>query len=328
MRATWLRLACAWYLCFGLGCGHTPKVQAPEPLKPPSEPLAWLPEDASLVVRVELAPLRDSPFWKMWNDLQPGSDTFAEWVDLERVDEILLGGRMARERLGSFVAALKGRFGAGYLTQRALADQTLAEPRGLLTIYKRPDAVWTQVSPELLVVCSPDRLEALVERAGRGPGLPIKNDALYRSLAGRLALEASHLAILAEDPEGEGREALKKHGARFGLAPLLNNVARAGIAIEVGANVVVTAAAETPSVGHALELERSVRNTLEALSLNIIVGVLGLRPALAALKPSTDGNYVYVRGSMAEADVQKLLATFTGMRQAAKHGVASGPPAP
>ena len=329
--ATWLALGCALVLA---ACSHKPKVEsAPPPPKPPTEPLAWVPDDANVVGRVALEPFRKTEMWAMWSELQRDNQPFMSFIDLALVEEVTLGGKLEGQqpdstaqasseglpsaRRPSFVSVIRGRFGADYLAKLAVKHQLTAQQRGLLTVYARPQEQWAQLSPELLLVFSADRADAVVARAGQGDGVALRKTALYQSLAARLAFETADLALIAEDTSGAGRQMLREQGAPSSLGALADDVTRAGISVDVGPEVGVAAVAETPDGAQAQELQQRVTRTLDALARNLIVGILGLRPVISALKTSNEQNFVTVRGNIPQADLTPALRKLSTMLQMA-----------
>lgn len=307
----------------------------PPPPKPPTAPLAWIPADVNVVGRVVLEPFRSTELWTMWNDTQREKTPFMSFIDSALIDEVVLGGSLEGQKpegiegdpqKQSFVAAIRGRFGEGYLAKLAAEQKLVAKPAGLLTIYTRPNESWAQVYPDLLLAFSADREARVIARASEGDGVPLRSAAMYQALGAKVAFESTDLALLAEDTSGAGRDALRKQGARVGIGPLADDVLRAGISIDMGSDVVVAAVAETADPMQAQALERSVKETLAALGRNLIVGILGLRPVVGALKPAVEQNFVSVRGSIRQTDLEPALRKLTTMLQMASAGNAQPSP--
>jgi hypothetical protein len=326
-RALCLSMWCALVLA---ACGKQNKVETvPPPPKPPTEPLAWLPSDANVVGRVELAPFRQSSLWPMLDELQPGEHSFSSFIDIDLIDEVTLGGKLEGQKdepqgdappdpkKPSFVSVIRGRFGDTYLANVALKQQLAPQQKGLLTIYARKQESWAQLAPDLLLVFSPDREAQVVERAGQGDGVAVRSTALYQALASKIAFDSADLVVIAEDTTGMGRDALRKQSARVGIAPLADDVTRAGLSVDLGNDVAVVAVAETPDNAQAEQLKKRVTDTLTALSRNLIVGVLGLRPVVGALETSSEQNFVTVRGSIPQADLEPALRKLSTMLQMA-----------
>jgi hypothetical protein len=306
----WPLAALALLLSAALGCGAAkPNVAAqPPPPKPPDDPWSWLPEDATTVGTLQLNQLRRSQLWPIVEREQP----IQSWVDLGKVERLTFGGSGQTVEDGSYVAALEGNFAEGELRELAVRDQLAPEQRGLLTLYRRPDSVWTQINAKLIVTCSLDRADALVARAGAGPGTAVKERELYRSLAARVALDSAHLAILADDPEGTRRAALERRAARIGLASVVRDAVRLGVGLEVGAQYRLVAVAEAADGARAQALEADVREKLDALSSNLLVRILGVSKLIGSLHPSSDANYVVLRGDVPEEELNQLLHRLQG----------------
>jgi hypothetical protein len=294
--------------------------------------MAWMPSDADVVGRVTLEPFRKTEMWAMWTELQADSQPFMSFIDLALVDEVMLGGRLEGQkpetlaegsdsppspRRPSFVSVIRGRFGADYLAKLAVKHQLTPQQRGLLTVYTRPQESWAQLTPELLLVFSADRADAVVARAGQGDAVALRSTPLYQSLAARLKFETAHLAMMAEDTSGAGRDMLRAQGAPSSIGSLADDVVRAGLSVDVGSEISVSAVAETPDGAQAQALQQRVNHTLDALGRNLIVGILGLRPVIGALKTSNEQNFVTVRGSIPEADLAPALHKLSTMLQMA-----------
>lgn len=319
-------LLCSLSLLWLLGCvAATPKVVAPPPPpKPPEDPWSWLPEDATTIGHVELTALRKSQLWPLWSELER-EQHLTSWVALDKVDELSFGGSgQSRDDL-SFVASLEGSFSEGELGELAARDQLAPEQRGLLTVYRRPDAVWTQINSKLIVACTPDRLDALVARASAGPGTPVKQGGLFRSLAERTGLEQAHAAIIAEDSEGKRKDLIERQASRYGLGSIVREAVRLGASLEVGSSYRLVAVAEAADATRAEGLETAVRDKLDALASNFLVRILGVGKLISSLRPSTDGNYVFVRADVAEEELNQLLHRLQGALDLAGGLSSAGP---
>lgn len=302
------RLCSWWALAVILGCAAAkPKVaEPPPPPKPPENPWSWLPEQSSTVGRVELDDLRKTQLWPLWSEVER-EQNISSWVDLQKVEQVTFGGTGERREDISYVAALEGAFAATELRDLAARDAVQPESLGLLTVYRRPDGAWTQITPSLIVTCSLDRLDALVARASAGPATAVKEAALYRSLAERVGLERAHLGIIAEDPEGKRKALLERQATRLGLGSIAREAVRMGVALEVGAQYRAVAVAEAADGTRAQALEADVRDKLDALSSNFLVRILGVSKVVSSLRASSEGNYVSVRGDVAEEELNQLL---------------------
>jgi hypothetical protein len=304
-----------------------PTPQKVEPAKPPVTALAWLPAESQVVAKVTLAPWRNTPVWSLWEENQSKANAFPTWLDVGLVDELAIGGELGAnvpaegEPKGSFVAAVKGRFGEGYLAKLAARDQSPVEKHGAWSFYTMQDLRWLQTAADVIVVCSPDRADFVAARATEGgETVPAADRSLMRSLAERLNVAGADLALMAEDNSGQGKSELEKRGAQLGLSPLARDLVRAGLSIDMGSTVQLSLAAETPDAESAQRLKLNVDETLSMFSRNMFVGLLGLRPLVAALKASQEGSHVTVRGALAEADVSALLSKAASMLEMAAQG--------
>jgi hypothetical protein len=299
-----------------LGCGARQKgAEAGGTPKPPGDPWSWVPEDATLIGRADLDRLRATPLWPLWTEAA-GRSGVASWVDLAQVATVTFGGTGDDAEHASYIAALEGRFREDTLRTLAGRDGVVAEQRGLLTTYRRPDGVWTQISDKLIVTASIDRIDALVSRASRG-GVPVKDAALYHALAERIALTGSHLALAADDATGSRRAAIERDARRLGLGSIARDAKRLGVGLETGTTYRLVAVAEAESAARAETLASDVRSRLDALSSHFLVRMLGISPLLEGLKTSEDGNFVVVRGNIDEAAVSGLFSRLEGASERA-----------
>jgi len=186
-----------------------------------------------------------------------------------------------------------------------------------LTIYRRPDGVWTQITEKLIVTCTADRLDALIARASAGTGTPVEQSALYGALAARVDLTHSHLGLIAEDPEGTRRAAIERDARRLGLGSIARDAKRLGVGIETGGTYRLVAVAEAESGARAESLAAGVRDKLDALSSNFLVRLLGVSALLSQLKTTQDGSFVFVRGAIAESELNAMLKRLEGARDLA-----------
>lgn len=314
-------LALALVPCL-FGCaGRQKGAEAGATPKPPRDPWSWVPDDATLIGRADLDRLRATPLWPLWTDAA-GRNGIVSWVDLATVSTVTFGGTGDDPNHASYVAALEGRFREDTLRSLAARDGIAAEQRGLLTTYRRPDGIWTQISDALIVTASADRLEALVSRASGG-GLPVKESALYRALAERIALTDSHLALAADDSSGSRRASIDRDARRLGLGSIARDAKRFGAGLATGGSYRLVAVAEAESAARAEALASDVRSKLDALSSNFLVRMLGIGPLLEGLKTAQDGNFVIVRGDVDEGAVNGLLSQLE--RAGAREGALSPP---
>lgn len=311
-------------MCAVLGCaGAQRKVEQPVPPKPPEEPWAWLPATATVLGHLDVDVLRESQLWPLWRELK-GEQRIASWVEIGKIRHVTFAGFGHSLEDASYVVAIEGRFAADELQTLAVRHQVAPELRGLLTIYRRPEAIWTQITPKLIVVCSPDRLEELVARAGAGPGTPVKDAPLYRSLAPHVGIERAHIGLLADDPEGKRRALVDRQASRLGLGSIVREAERVGASLDVGATYHLTALAEAADGTRAGLLEADVRDRLDALSSNFMVRILGVARLLETLRVASDGSHVFVRAAIPEQELNPLLHRLQSVLDIAGGAAAAG----
>jgi hypothetical protein len=327
----------AWFLtALALGlvacAGSQRKSEPPPAPTPPTEPMAWVPADASVVARVALEPFRASSMWTLWSELEARSPAVTSFVDIALVDEVTLGGYIEEKPAGGslppprFVAVLRGRFGAGYLAKLAASQGLVVKPRGLLQVVERPQEHWAQVSPELLLSFAPALAERMVARAAEGPDVAVRKGVLYQTLAKGVSFEAADLALLAEDKSGAGRAALREQGVPGRVNRMTEELVRGGLSIDMGKQIVVKVLAEAPDAAKAQSVQQLVTDTLDSLGSNMFVALFGLRPLVTAFKATSEGSFVHVEGSVPESDLEPVLRKLSTMIQlAAESGVAPAP---
>jgi hypothetical protein len=284
-----------------------------------------MPQDAELLGHASLAALRTSPLWGPWSDFQAGPRGLRVWIDADLIDDVTLAGNGIESKTPSFVAVLKGRFGAGYLERLAGEAQVIGETRGLLRVYSRPEASWVQLTPELVLACSADRLDWLVTRAAQGPATLVRETALFKSLSQRVAFESAELAALVDDPEGKGRARLERNTAAIGVQ-IPGELLRAGLSIDLGPEVFLAAVAEASSAEGAESIRAAVEQQLAALASNMFVGMFGLRPFVSALHAESQGSHVTLRGQISEAQLTSLLGKLRSvLSMATAQGTSQAP---
>lgn len=309
MRKLVLKLMLGVVVLWGVGCAATktaPQLVPPAPPKPPENPWSWLPESSTVIGRVAIDELRKTALWPLWSEIE-GEQKLASWVDLPKVSRVTFGGTGQSREDMSYVAVLEGAFGETELSLLAQRDQVSAEQRGLLTVYHKPEGYWTQLTPRLIVMCTPDRIDALVLRASQGDGTLIKEGALYKSLAERVQLEGAHVVVLADELAGEGRERLEQRASRYGLGSLTREAARVGVSIEVGSEYRLVALAETADEQKANALSGDVKQKLDEVASNFFVRMLGIGALLSKVRVSNDSRYVFVRGNVPEVDFNEVI---------------------
>ncbi len=302
----------------------------PPPPTPPTEAMAWMPADSAVLAHVLIGPFKGTPIWDLWSSYQHKRRDLQFWIDSELVDELTIGANNMESKQPSFVAVVRGRFGAGYLDGLAARDQLAPEERGLLRTYTRPEAVWCQLTPEIILAASLDRGDWLAVRATQGPAITIKESAFYRALAERVGFERAELAVLVDDPEGKGKERLEHDAARFGVgvpSAMIEKMVRAGLSVDIGSEVALLAVGEAPTPEGAQSMREAAESALRSLTNNMFVGMFGLRPFLSAIQADNQENFVIVRANYVAAELYALihkLSSVLGMAVAA--GSAPGAP--
>jgi len=301
---------------------QTPAAAVASAPVPPTEPWAWLPEDGTFVGQLVLEPFRGTPLWSLWENARKDQRALGDLIDPEKIERAVFSGVGHGQSTPSFVAALTGKFGEGSVAAAAARQNIAAEAQGLITVYRYDQVAVAQVYPELIVACSVDKLQWLAARSSQGPGVKVNDSALYKSLAPRVAMATADFAVIAEDPSGDARAIAERQAQRYGLAVSAGDLVRGGISIDLGPMTQLGAVVETSGPQQAEALKGSAEATLAGLSSNIFVGLLGVKPLVAALHASADGNYVAVGGSVKLTDLNRALDRLAGMLGIAMSGSA------
>jgi hypothetical protein len=301
-------------LAFVLSCASK-QAQAPAtlPPSPPTHPWAWLQKDSSFLGQVVLEPFRGTPLWALWVNARKDQPAFGTLIDPEKIQSVVFGGEGHGARTPSVVAALTGPFGEGAVASAALQQQLAGERQGLLTVYRVGDVAVAQINANLIVMSSSDRVEWLASRTSPTVAIEVHESALYSSLAARVALDSADFAMLAEDRSGEAKAMAEQQAQRYGVAISAAALLRAGVSVDMGQPTQLKAAVETTGASQAQALQLTTANTLASLSTNMFVGLLGLRPLVAALAATQDGNHVLVAGNVQQEDFNRVLERLAGM---------------
>jgi hypothetical protein len=304
-----------WLVCLVLAAcaAQSKKPEVPAVPVPPREPLAWLAEDSSFLGKIVLAPFRSTPLWSLWEQAQQDPAAQASLIDASKIERVIFAGNDSGTESASFVAAVNGTFAQGELDTLAKQRNIAPEPRGLLTFYRAGQVAFAQVYPDLILVCSLDRVDAVAARAGQGDAIKIRDSALYRSLADRLGFHDLDLAMLAEDSRGELKARAERQAKRYGFAFSAQDIVRAGAGLKLGASSLLSLRVETTGEAQAQALKGSVEAALAGLEANLFVGLLGIRPLIKALGASQEGSYVAVSGNLASEDLNRALDRLAAM---------------
>jgi hypothetical protein len=319
-------LVACWLPACG-GAAHKAAPSVPAAPVPPSDPWAWLPEDSALLAQLVTAPFRETPLWPIWERARRERLALGDLVEPDKLERVLFGGAARGDQTPSFVAALTGTFGPGYLEARAAQRQVQPERHGLLSFYRSGELAFAQVYPELILVCSDDRVEALGARASAGPLAKVREGALFRSLGARINTESADLALIAEDRDGDKKALIQRRAQRYGIALPADQLVRAATSLDMGpSSTALVAVVETTGVAEADALRQSFQDTLSALEGNLLVNLLGLGPLVKALAVNTDAQYVNLRGLLSQADFNSTLERVAGMLDATLSGTTAANP--
>lgn len=318
MGAPRLRHGCSWIwllLCVWLlGCGaRKPAAEVPQPPQPPREPWAWVPPDAMLMGHVVLAPFRSTPIWPQALSLLSRLPEGSAWFDPALTRRVAFGGTQEPGQPPSFVAALEGPFGEGYLARRASAEARPGEIRGPFTLYRVGELVWAQIYPELLLSCTEDRIDDLLRRVSRQPDASAKQTPLYTAFAPRLALKAADLVLLAQDPSGAQQDQLSQLAGGFGLNLGDVTLVRAGFAASLDESTLLAGSIETADAAQARRLADATAATIDSFSGGLLMRMLGVRPLLQAIQVTAPDQHVALQARLPRAELLAVLAKLKSL---------------
>ena len=308
------RFACLCLVALCLSCAETtPKPAVPAAPVPPHEPLAWLPEDVSVIGQVAPPALRPTPLWFAWELLLRDPAAQGALVDPAKITRGVFAGTELPDHQVSFVAALSGSFGAGSVAAAAQLAQVAPEPSGLLTFYRRERVAYAQVYDDLVLVCSLDRIDALKARASQGDAVKVRETALFKTLSGRLRWDQVDFALIAEDPSGQTKAMVERRTERFGYPLPVKDLLRAGVGLKLGPSTSLAVVAEAPDEPGASALRAALEGALDNLSGNMLVALVGLRDFVRALRVGQEANFVQVVGEQAQSEFNGAMVRLLGL---------------
>ena len=269
--------------------------------------------DASAMVmgEVRLAPLRDTVVWQLWRHAQDRLQDGTDWVELGLVERVVFSGTEEAGAAPSFIVALDGTFGEGYLESR-VNDGPPPEQRGPLAFYRLGELYWAQVYPELLLGCTEDRLEQVASSWADSAAARAKDSALYRSMVERLKPNDATIVLLV-DGEDPARRKLLGRTARQNGVDVGDGVRRAGVAITMGPQIGLRGLAELESAGEAQRLQTQLAASIDAASSNLLLAVFGLRPLLSALQVTSLENFVQLSAELPREDLFAILGKLKNL---------------
>lgn len=310
------RFACLLsLLLLGIGCAASkPAVQvAPPPPEPPHEPLAWLPEDATLIGRVQPDAFQGSPLYVLWKMVLDQPAAQGALVDPAKITHAVFAGKEDAEKRPSFVVALRGAFGSGSVEAAAKAAGVAPEPQGLLTFYRRERVAYAQVYEDLVLVCSLDRVEALGARAALGDEVKVQALPLFQSLSQRIGWGSAHFALVAEDPSGDTKARAQRMAERVGYELPIKDLLRAGLGLTSGPNPALVVVGQSADEAQAGVVRGGLERTLDSLGGNMLVALVGLRVFVKSLQTAQDGSFVQVAGSLAADEFNGAMVRLLGL---------------
>lgn len=305
---TIFRSAACLMVAVALGCGGAPKPPPEKPLPPPTvpdDPLTYVPADCPVVGRMDLTSWRKSILWEQFSKLAERAATQAkeaddEFLPLDQTDQLFFGGSPTESDDATVVGVLRGRYGAGFLKARA-AQFGMQTGRPDAEVYLRDDSWWMQITDDMLVVATADRVDWVLERARptRTPPPTAREGALYTAFGERMGFDDGDLVLLMEDKLGRGRKALQDSGRTLGpFDRLVQKVTQGGVRIEADNGLRITGTADMENAEFAAELAKLMEYNLQQWANNPFLAVLGVRELLEAVKVTTEAALVTVQAGL------------------------------
>jgi hypothetical protein len=313
--------------------GSTPEAEEPtgEATPPPVEPEAWLPPDSELVARIDLASIRQSPFF----DTIAGFAVQAERALAERgvaiplgtgrllggVDQIYLGLLLTREE---GVAILRHRIPAEELDAalRAAQDDRHAP------VFTRFDTVrdhqaWIGEDLEaadlgggVLAIATTGKLADVMARHGVAAGRGPLDQPRLAALAARAAYDEGDVGVVATF-----NEVLKERMRRRGRSA--DEIDALGARLSIANGVDGFGVADTASPTVATDLAMRAMSEISAIRRQPMVAMLGLTPALAGTTVRAESKSVIGEVHISREDTADLIGRLSGFLTIALESLAA-----
>lgn len=291
----------------------------------PEDLLALVPANPAVVVRVDVAAVRGSPYWSTisgWVGILAGQmDGPADDLTrlLERTDE-LVWGIWDSEGGDDVLILARGSFQPGELEQvfrqaATEAGETVLEKRvegfGLLATRR---VVGGHLDARTWITGPLARARAAIAAsAGREPGL--RSGAAYRAIAGDVGFEGGAVAVVGELTPMMRAEAAQtaEHGGDEGrIAQLVLGFRQGGARVDVRDGLVVTALGDASSAQAASAAAEFVRSQAQAFGSSIPAMMLGVAPVLSRVDVQVRGTRATGSVRASDAEVRSILARLDG----------------
>jgi hypothetical protein len=297
-------------LLIALAACHDPvtKSAAPQPTALPgiasSDPLAWVPADSDLVMRIDVASLRKSPLWPKYaatvREVLTPSFIGCNYDPLAEVSSVSVGIPMNAAELGIFV--VRGADRAKTLqclhTSTTISNETVTFDGDYVTLTNKSGAVniFTFVDDKTLVMQGSKNPTKQTLAAALQIGAPLRQDTGYLELEKKLRPGA----VLTMVARPNATALLKKIEDNLG-APTRGFYAWFHVADRVESQVTIElataqdAAAVAERMQPQLEMTKNFIDRLEAhatgatLTLDIAITEAQIKQIVAMVKPMLQG---------------------------------------
>lgn len=299
------------------GAGGTPTV--------PQDLLALVPADPAVLVRVDVAAVRGSPYWATvsgWIGVLAGQmDGPADDLTrlLERTDE-LVWGVWDSEGGDDVLILARGSFQAGELERvfreaAAESGETVREKRvdgfGLLATRR---VVGGHLDARTWITAPLARARAAIAAGTAGaPGL--RSGETYRAIASDVGFEGGAVAVIGEVTPMVRAEAAQtaEHGGDEGrIAQLVLGFRRGGARLDVRDGLALTAIGDAASAEAARDAAGFVRTQAQAFGSSIPAMMLGVAPVLSRVDVQVHGTRATGSVRASDAEVRTILARLDG----------------
>ncbi len=303
----------------------------------PADLLALVPANPAVLVRVDVAALRASPYWSTMSgwvgilagQMQGPADDLTRL--LERTDELVWGVWDSDDGDDVLILA-RGSFQPGELEQvfreaATESGETVRDKRvdgfGLLATRR---VVGGHLDARTWITAPLARVRASIAAGtGRAPGL--RSGAAYRAVATEVGFDGGAVAFIGEVTPMVRREAAQtaEHGGDEGrIAQLVLGFRQGGARLDVRDGLAVTAVGDATSAQAAASAAGFVRSQAQEFGSSIPAMMLGVAPVLSRVDVQVHGTRATGSVRASDAEVRTILARLDGFVRVALEASASG----
>ncbi len=284
---------------------------APPPPVPMRAPETLLPAAAPVVVRVDLAALRNSPHFGAVHDglraVADGDDVTTMLSLADRTDEIWGAVVPGQNRPMAMVIVARGRYTPEDARQIVAAANPPATPgqRGAFTIYTHGEAAFSLIGDHTIVIGVRSAVEGALDLQASGDGTGPTDSAVLSGME-RIGFRQAGAAVSARITE--------EIYAELELPPILQSSiesASAAVAIDDGVHgAVIVRTSSSFVAGTLIALGRT---QLAEARREPQIEALGLAPLLNGITLASEGPEATARLEVSGPDVAALVSSLSAM---------------